>query len=643
MKNRKTVMTMLSVATATALMMTGCNSDGTDGIDGVDATAANAIQLDFTELSAPVTDAEKMTIRTATSVTYANGSSDTVDFTKLISASTLDNGETFGLLKDHTDTAITYADGSPFICDGANGNALGSGLDHSSILQKDGRLFMVSQFECEVGAMYGMELEQDTEGTLSVKADSLKYISQADGFGGWVHCAGMTTPWESHLGSEEYEPDARAVEADLNTTTMLTGNKYYDEVTKYYWADENNTNGSMNNNPYYYGYIPEVIVDATAATPTYNYTKHFSMGRAAWEMAYVMPDEKTTYLTDDGTNVGFYMYVADTAKDLSAGTLYAAKWIQTSADNGGAADLMWIKLGHATDAALKSIVAAEPKFSDIFDVEDANASYECPTAGFTAVNTAKGLECLKVKSGQETAAAFLETRRYAAMLGATTEFRKEEGVTFDPDNGVLYVAMSAVAYGMEDFAKKGSANDKYDKGGNNDIRLPYNGCGAVFGLDVLGAEEVAYDSDKSVINSDYVVENMHSVVSGSATSYPAGSPYEAYTCSVNGIASPDNVTFLAGKNTLVIGEDTGAHPNDFVWSYDVATEKLTRIVSTPYGSETTSPFWYKDINGFGYLTLVTQHPFGEVSSGDVDYDLAVSATETEKQSSVGVVGPFKSW
>lgn len=30
-------------------------------------------------------------------------------------------------------------------------------------------------------------------------------------------------------------------------------------------------------------------------------------------------------------------------------------------------------------------------------------------------------------------AAFLETRRYASMHGATTEFEKEEGVTYDPD------------------------------------------------------------------------------------------------------------------------------------------------------------------------------------------------------------------
>ncbi|WP_345976498.1 alkaline phosphatase PhoX [Sulfurimonas sp. HSL3-7] len=624
MEMKKPMMIMLSAAVATALFMTGCN-DGTDGVDGIDATAGS---LYFEELSAPVTDTEKMEIRTAKSVTYANGSTDTIGFTELISASTLDNGETFGLLKDNTDTPITYADGSPFICDGANGNALGSGLDHSSILQKDGRLFMVSQFECEVGAMYGMELEQDSEGTLSVKADSLKYISQADGFGGWVHCAGVTTPWESHLGSEEYEPNARAVEEDLNATTMLTGNKYYDEVTKYYWADENNTNVSANNNPYYYGYIPEVTVDATAATPTYHYTKHFSMGRGAWELAYVMPDEKTAYLSDDGTNVGFYMYVADTAKDLSAGTLYAAKWIQTSAKNGGAADLVWIKLGHGTDAELKTIVASEPKFSDIFTIGTVSNS-SCDT-GFTYVNTAMGEECLQLNAGKETEAAFLETRRYAAMLGATTEFRKEEGITFNPDERKLYVAMSQVTKGMSDTA--------------GDIQIEEaNSCGAVYALDVHGATEVAYDINSNVINSAYVVKNTRAEVIGAPASYPAGSTYEAYTCSVNGIANPDNVTFLEGKNTLIIGEDTGSHPNDFVWSYDTKTKELTRIVSTPYGSETTSPFWYKDINGYGYLSLVTQHPFGEVSSGDVDYSLEASATELQKQSSVGVVGPFKSW
>jgi hypothetical protein len=40
---------------------------------------------------------------------------------------------------------------------------------------------------------------------------------------------------------------------------------------------------------------------------------------------------------------------------------------------------------------------------------------------------------------------------------------------------------------------------------------------------------------------------------------------------------------------------------------------------------------------------VTQHPFGEVKSSDVDFSLTGIASDAQKQSSVGVVGPFKSW
>ncbi len=57
--------------------------------------------------------------------------------------------------------------------------------------------------------------------------------------------------------------------------------------------------------PYRYGYPIEVSVKKNgSATPG----KHFSMGRVAIELAYVIPDNKTTYISDDGTNVGFFMY-----------------------------------------------------------------------------------------------------------------------------------------------------------------------------------------------------------------------------------------------------------------------------------------------------------------------------------------------
>lgn len=620
----------LSIAASAVLVgtLTGCNSDSNDtsSIDTDSVVAAKSVSVEsFSEVVAPITDADKMAIKTSDSVTYSNGEADDLFYTQLMKARDINNGETFGLLKDYMDQAINYSDGTPFICDGANGNASGSGLDHASILQKDGKIFMVTQFECGVGAMYGMELAQDsTTGELSVKENSMQYISQKDGFGGWVHCAGMTTPWNSHLGSEEYEPDAR--KTIMDPTTKLTGNARFDEVTQYYWNDENNANATYDNNPYYYGYIPEVTVDGSGATAAYTYTKHFSMGRAAWEMGYVMPDERTVYLSDDGSNVGFYMYIADKAQDLSSGTLYAAKWNQTAdTAKGGEADISWVKLGKATDVEIKAIVAGQPVFSDIFDTADydttANPTTGCP-ADFTHTKTATGDECLKLVAGQEKAAAFMETRRYASYLGATTEFRKEEGITFNADDNKLYVAMSQVTKGMSDTS--------------GDIQLTGNSCGAVYALDVQASIKDTAGND---INSSMVVMNMKGIISGTPTTYDASSPYVAYTCDVDGIANPDNVTYLEGSHILAIGEDTGSHPNDFVWALNTQTNELTRIVSTPYGSETTSPYWYKDVNGFGYMTLTTQHPFGETSSSDPDYALASDST-AEKDSSIGVVGPF---
>jgi uncharacterized protein len=615
----------LSLRASALLTLVTLSAYGSDGATKIDSGVA---KLAFSEISAPLKDSDKMSIRTSSSVTYSDGNIDNIGYTTLISAGTVNNAEIFGAAKDYNGVSIVSSvDSSPYICNGTNGGLLGSGVDHSSIIQQNGKLFMVSQFECEVGSMYGMELEQNkTTGALSVKPNTMKYISQADGFGGWVHCAGVTTPWESHLGSEEYEPNARFLETNLNPTTMLTTDKNYDEVTKLYWKDENNANTASNNNPYYYGYIPEVKIDASGTTPIYKYTKHFSMGRGAWELAYVMPDEKTAYLSDDGSNVGFYMYIADTAKDLSAGTLYAAKWIQTSAVGVGTANIQWIKLGHATDAEIKTIVTAQAKFSDIFATDTVQSGDTCNT-GFTFVNTATGKECLQLKTGKEKHAAFLETRRYASYLGATTEFRKEEGITFNPNARKLYVAMSEVSKGMVDTI--------------GDIQVAENKCGAVYGLKVSDLTETIYDSTSKLIDSKYVVVNAAAEIVGVPETYPAGSPYESYTCSVNGIASPDNVTYLKDKDTLIIGEDTSAHPNDFLWSYDTVSKKLTRIASTPYGSETTSPYWYKDINGFGYLTLVTQHPFGETKSTDADYPLVTNASNSQKNSTVGVVGPFK--
>lgn len=615
-------------------------ADGKDGKDGMNASGSNVFsnagtpsQVFFNPVALPDESAKKTVLQATNGVTINGNTTQNIGYTKLFATGETDGTETFGLVKDYQDNPVKFADNSDYVCNGTNAG-VGSGLDYISILQKNSKLFMVSQYECQVGAMYVNELSQDnTTGALSVKPGTLKFISQKDEFGGWVHCAGMTTPWNTHLGSEEYEPNARSVEENADATTGLTGNKYFDEIAKYWGNDIKKAS------PYYYGWTPEVSIDGSDNAV---FAKHYSMGRFAHELAYVMPDEKTVYLSDDGTNGAIFMFVADTAKDLSAGTLYAAKWNQVSGSGLGQAVISWVSLGHTNNASVRALLDPDTnvntndaiRFADIFDTEAPQTDGTCATSGFKNVNTTAGNECLKLKdvnkSGaidatDEALAARLESRRMAAYMGATTEFRKKEGITFNARDNKLYIAMSAIERGMEDNQKSGSDNTKYDIGGNNDIKLPYNKCGGIYELDV------AKDSN---IGSDYVAYGMKGIIAGIPANY-TGTALANNSCDVNGISNPDNVTFLEGTNQLVIGEDTSKHENNFIWSYDIAKRSLTRILSTPLDAETTAPFWHKSVaegsnTARGYMTAVTQHPMEDQTG----------ATAAQKQSEAGYIGPF---
>lgn len=577
--------------------------------------------LVFTGVEAPEGDEEKRAILASSSV-EVDGKNYDIGFHTLLRSGDEVEGVTFGQLVDKLGQPVYGEDAQPSITDSN---------EHTSLLPIGDRLFSVSQMETRPGAMFLMELNQDSDsGELSVM--DMWQIDQSGVDGGWVHCAASVTPWNTHLASEEYEPNA--AQRDPSTGEI---DSYYASMADYFGGDLT----AMN--PYWWGWNIEVAVSAEGEDdPQANLTKHYAMGRLAFELAYVMPDEKTVYMTDDGTNVGFYMFVADAAGDLSAGTLYAAKWNQTSAAGMGEADLEWISLGHASNADIKAqlVDADTPAFSDIFTTAepvgapDGDAAAICPE-NFTAINAGGfGLECLQVNAGKEQMASRLETRRYAAMLGATTEFRKEEGVTFDPDGGKLYVAISEIERGMEDFKKGGSASTSYDLSSANHIRLETsNSCGGVYSLDV------AADAG---IGSEYVAQNMKGLIAGIETSYPEESPFASYSCDKDGLANPDNVTFITGYNTLIIGEDTGSgHQNDVIWSLnldeveaDDHTAGLTRIQTTPYGSETTSPYWYPNVNGFAYLMSVVQHPYGEsdedkLGSGSLDH-----------RAYTGYVGPF---
>ncbi len=583
-------------------------AQGPTGDSGAQGPAGTAKAIRFAPINAALTDAEKRAVYASTSANV-DGKDVAIKFETV-----LRSGQKLG---DNVFGRIMKKDGSP-LKQADNSDVISPSNDFSSILNVGGKLFEITQFETTPAAMYLTELSQDANGKLTAKSTRPIDFSGVNGL--WIPCAGSVSPWNTHLGSEEYPADGRSYETASSASALGSMITYYGLNPSTATVAE----AKAVYHPYHHGYVVEVAVDAAGKTTV---TKHYAAGRRALELAYVMPDRKTVYLSDDGKNDALYMFVAKNAGDLSEGTLYAARWYQTSASGAanGTADIYWIQLGpSATNAQVKALIDANIQFSQIFETEPQQADGTCANAatGFRAINTDTGRECLRLKAGQELAASRLESRRYAAYLGATTEFNKTEGITFDAHRSRLYVAFSDIGGGMAN-EPTGS-----DLGGPNHVQLAKNYCGAVYEFAI---------SPNGTIGSAYVAESASALVEGVQVSYPAGSPWAGKnSCSINGLANPDNIAVIPGYDTLLIGEDTGAgHQNDVVWSFNLTTHELTRIFSTPYGSETTGVYFFPNINGHAYIKAQVQHPYGES-----DTDMANGQDPSVKQSYTGYIGPF---
>jgi secreted PhoX family phosphatase len=326
--------------------------------------------------------------------------------------------------------------------------------------------------------------------------------------------------------------------------------------------------------------------------------KHYALGRIARELVDVQADLRTAYMGDDGNYTGLFMFVADRARDLSKGTLYAARWTQTSAESGGAADLSWIRLGHAGNREIAAMVDGGITFSQIFDVS--NADPMDPT--FTKVRTYTGTEWLRLKPGMEKAAAFLETRRYAALLGATTEFSKMEGVTHNARDPKAYVVISRVEAGMLDVASDPA----------NDVRVARNDGGAIYEMDLADGQT---DTAGRPIRSRYVATNMASIPELLGGWMGGTRDAEGNRCVQDKVCGGDNIKYSEAMRTLFIGEDTSRRNNNYVWAFNLDTRKLSRILSVPMYAEATGLEVVENANGFAYVMSNFQHPGEEDQKG----------------------------
>lgn len=450
---------------------------------------------------------------------------------------------------------------------------------------KGNHVFAVVQFEYTTWAqdgktdMYGklpspiavLTLDQDPNtGKLSL----VKYhnVDTSKVHGLWITCGASLSPWGTHLSSEEYEPDAFT--ASTNAQFQAYAKNLYGDASRA--------------NPYHYGHMPEVTVNADG---TASIKKHFCMGRISHELVQVMPDQRTALMGDDATNSAYFVFVADREKDLSSGTLYAAKvgaGFTVDAKATAGAPLTWIKLGSATSAEIEAL-ANTLKPTDIMAVATANPN----DASYTRIVANGKEEWIKLKPGMEKAAAFLETHRYAAFVGASMGFTKMEGTTVNAKDKIAYSALQNVQTSMV-------AGNALNVAGNG-VSVPKAiNAGAVMALNLRGGQK---DTAGAAINSEWMpVDTKALLVGEDITADALGN-----TANPDTIGNPDNLKFSEKMRTLFIGEDSSQHVNNFLWAYNVDTKKLSRLMSIPAGGESTGLHAVDEINGWTYIMSNFQH------------------------------------
>ena len=389
--------------------------------------------------------------------------------------------------------------------------------------------FLYTAWEDRPAGISQLELEWDSASSeWSVLSSRMLDLSSING--GWVFCFGSMSPWGSPLFSEELYFD--------NT-------QYWNDDSSRYHSDQTKLEHYLGHypNPYDYGYIVE-IENAASVEP--DFVRHHAMGRFSHENAEVMPDERTVYLTDDGYDTVLFKFVADTAGDLSSGTLYGAKVAQDNTRDSAITgfDVEWMEMASSSNAEIQTWIGDY----DGITTDDFVSGQNSYITDEEINDWAEGRlnEDLNgdgtIGSAVDDRVAFLESRKAAAALGASDEWNKMEGVAFNeksPDS--LYLAMSRIESAMSD--------------GRDDIDVTQNSCGIVY---------------RMTLGDGWNVNRIDPAISGG--------PYMSSAqnqCDINNLAGPDNLVVLDDGRVL-IGEDTNKHESNMVWLWGEKTQPVER-------------------------------------------------------------------
>lgn len=322
---------------------------------------------------------------------------------------------------------------------------------------------------------------------------------------------------------------------------------------------------------------------------------------------------------------GLFRFVAKSKNDLTSGTLYAAK-MKPVFGTLEKFSMSWIELESATNAELVTR-SKTVKFSDLFDFIPAAKNCRLET-----INVKSKQECIAFKQNGKKWAAFFETRRYAALAGATIEFANVKGLTYDRNTDKLFLSLSRIT-------KRDRIMLQDDvEGSSNNIKVSSAECGVLFEMPLVESKDTEYDT------ADFTIAYKGTDDFGT---------FGVNTCSVEDPANPSSLSSIPGHNQFLVGEDACelkgvgreivcGHENGAVWSVDPFLQKgkrgesreKTRLITTPPLTSISSVNWYPKIGASSFITIGVNELYHD------GFDMLVN--QEDPGAFFGYLGPFKS-